>query len=124
MSRISSATDSAFALRGTLARLDRNGDGVLSREELEADERPGILSVAADDSDASDTQTALGNIIAMLMESPASGSPKQLGSGISLMVPAAGAGSDIGITLDSDLQAAMDAYRGTYGQNDIGEEAA
>ncbi|KQV63908.1 hypothetical protein [Rhizobium sp. Root1220] len=43
MSHVLSATDTSYAYLGTLSRLDTNGDGMLSRGERAADEKPGIL---------------------------------------------------------------------------------
>lgn len=119
MSHVSSISNSSYAFRGTLSRLDKNGDGVLSREELAAAQDPGIFAEESDtDTDGMDTsQTALGNIIAMLMQSPPDGGVSN--AGITMMSPSAGQG---GV---SDLQSAMDAvYRNTYGQFDMDSLAA
>ncbi len=122
MSHVSSVSNSSYAFRGTLSRLDANGDGVLSRGELAADQQPGILEQDSTDDSAVGQQAALSNIIAMLMTSPADGKPSQ-DLGISVMLPGVTANAVAGATVDPDLQAALDAYRVTYGQYDISSAA-
>ncbi|MDM9629165.1 hypothetical protein QTL95_25065 [Rhizobium sp. S152] len=48
MSQISSVGNTSYAYLATLSRLDTNGDGVLSRSERAADEKPGIMEQLAD----------------------------------------------------------------------------
>ncbi len=115
MSHVSSLSNSSFALRGTLARFDTNGDGVLSREEIAASQSPGIFGEDSNDDGLDSSQAALGNIIATLMQSPATGKPET--SAASVVLSGVNAGTNV--VVDPDLQAAMDAYRGTYGQYDM-----
>jgi hypothetical protein len=116
MSHISSISSSSYAFHGTLSRLDTNGDGVLSQEEIQASERPGILGEDGDDSTNSgsgNSQAALSNIIALLIQSAPNGKQEAYG--------AATPGSS---ATDSGLEIASDAYRGTYGQYDVSTMAA
>ncbi|MFT4001778.1 MAG: hypothetical protein QM684_16175 [Rhizobium sp.] len=109
MSHVSSISASSYPYRGTLSRLDSNGDGVLSREEREADERPGILE--ADDTEGSGadgSNSALGGLMAKLMQLPASGAKSQ----------------ETNVAFDLDLLSPMDAYNSTYGQYDADSIAA
>lgn len=48
MSQISSVGNTSYAYLATLSRLDTNGDGVLSRSERAADEKPGIMEQLSD----------------------------------------------------------------------------
>ncbi|WP_112797070.1 hypothetical protein [Rhizobium sp. SYY.PMSO] len=113
MSHVSSISASSYPYRGTLSRLDSNGDGVLSREEREADERPGILE--ADDTEGSGadgSNSALGGLMAKLMQLPGAGT-------------ASGAKSqETNVAFDLDLLSPMDAYNSTYGQYDADSIAA
>lgn len=120
MSHVSSLSKSSVPLRGTLARLDTNGDGVLSREEMQAGQNPGILGEDSNADGLDRSQAALGNIIATLMQTPAIG-----GSAMSATsVTAPGVGISMGVPTDPDMQVALDAYRGTYGQYDVNNMAA
>jgi len=110
MSHVSSTSNSTYPYRGTLSRLDANGDGVLSREEREADERPGILETDAIDS--SNANGALGSLIAKLMQLPNGGATTTSKS------PEADSAYDL------DLLTPMDAYNSTYGQYDVDNMAA
>jgi hypothetical protein len=105
MSHVSSVVTSTYAYRGTLARLDTNGDGVLSREEIAAGERPGLLADQGTASDAT-ASTALSGLIAKLMQLPSNGKTDLKSS--QLMQPGAAAGTQ--------SQVSYDLYRGTYGQ--------
>lgn len=112
MSHVSSISNSSYAYRGTLSRLDANGDGVLSQEEREADERPGIFETdpSADGSDG--TSSALSSLMAKLMQMPSAGATV---TGKSLETNSA---------FDIDLLTPMDAYNSTYGQYDVDSAAA
>jgi hypothetical protein len=120
MSHVSSLSKSSFPLRGTLARLDTNGDGVLSREELAASQTPGILGEDSNADGLDRSQAALGSIIATLMQTPATGG---LATSTTSVTPP-GVGVSMGVPTDPDMQVAMDAYRGTYGQYDLSDIAA
>jgi hypothetical protein len=116
MSHVSSLSNSSYALRGTLSRLDTNGDGVLSREEIAAGQRPGIFGESTNNDITDSSQSVLGNIIAVMMQSvPASGARAS-------NAPATLPGTSNGVAVDADLQVAMDAYRGTYGQYDSNDQ--
>jgi len=111
MSHVSSITSSSYPYRGTLSRLDSNGDGVLSQEERQADERPGILETDAVADGDDDTNNALGSLMAKLMQLPTAGSTSKK--------PADASNSD-----NIDLLTPMAAYNSTYGQYDIDSMAA
>lgn len=117
MAHVSSLTASSYPYRGTLLRLDTNGDGMLSREELAADQRPGLLAMAAD-TQSSSSNAGISNLVAKLMQLPTDG--KTDVSQPDLMQPGTDAGSDDNV----DTQAAMDLYRGTYGQYALDDIAA
>jgi len=118
MAHVSSLTNSSYPYRGTLLRLDTNGDGMLSREELAADQRPGLLAVAAGTESSSSSNAGISNLVAKLMQLPTDGKT-DVGQP-DLMQPGADAGSGD----DVDTQAAMDLYRGTYGQYAFDDVAA
>ena len=107
---------SSYPYRGTLLRLDANGDGVLSREEIAADQRPGIMATSADEQSSDASNGALGSLIAKLMQLPTSGKTDLKGT--ELMQPGAAE------TTDADSPAAMDLYLGTYGQYALDDMAA
>jgi hypothetical protein len=111
MSHVSSMANSSYPYRGTLSRLDENGDGLLSRQELAAGQRPGILETDANDGTL---DGPLSSLMAKLMQLPSSG--KTDSTKLSLMQPGSASAS---VQTDADLQAAMDAYRATYGQYDV-----
>jgi hypothetical protein len=112
MSHVSSVSNSSYPYRATLSRLDANDDGVLSREEREADERPGILE-ADPDADSSDgTSSALSSLMAKLMQMPSSSAT------------ATGKSLETSTSFDLDLLTPMDAYNSTYGQYDVDNMAA
>ena len=115
-----SISNSSYPYRGTLIRLDENGDGLLSREEIAADQRPGLLAASADKQSSDDHSGngtgALGNLIAKLMQLPPDGNAAL--ETTDLMQP--GTGSDA----DTGTQTAMDLYRGTYGQYALDDMAA
>ncbi|PZM17006.1 hypothetical protein [Rhizobium tubonense] len=109
MSHVSSLANSSYPYRGTLSRLDENGDGLLSRQELAAGQRPGLLETDANDENDGTLDGPLSSLMAKLMQLPSSIKPDQ--AKISLMQPSA--------STDADLQTAIDAYRGTYGQYEM-----
>ncbi|MBB6483241.1 hypothetical protein [Rhizobium lusitanum] len=108
MSHVSSVSNSSYPYRGTLARLDTNGDGMLSGEEREAGERPGIFQQNADNSSADSSGSAMSDLMAKLLQLPNSD------------VAARAKQSETHI----DLFSPMDAYNNTYGQYDIDNMAA
>jgi len=110
MSHVSSTSNSTYPYRGTLSRLDANGDGVLSREEREADERPGILETDAIDN--GNANGALGSLMAKLMQLPSGGATT------------ASKSPEANSAFDLDLLTQMDAYNSTYGQYDVDSMAA
>jgi hypothetical protein len=118
MSHVSSITNSSYPYRGTLVRLDANGDGVLSREEIAADQRPGLLSVSVGNQSADSGTGATSNLLAKLMQLPGNG--KTDVKTAELMQPGTAASEDEGV----DTQAAMDLYLGTYGQYAMDDMAA
>ncbi len=111
MSHVSVST-SSYPYRGTLLRLDANGDGLLSREEIAADQRPGIMANDIDEQPSvSTSSSALVSLVAKLMQIPSNG------NGASLLGSAASADSE------SDAQP-TDIYRNTYGQYTLDDMAA
>ncbi|WP_026283060.1 hypothetical protein [Rhizobium sp. 2MFCol3.1] len=99
MNRISSAVDTSYAYLGTLSRLDSNGDGVLSRSERAADEKPGILSVASQSHGAQEAPKLSNGVLAFMMSARQTGA---LSSG-----------------LDGQANSANVLYKNTYGQYDL-----
>ncbi len=103
MTRIASVSDTSYAYLATLSRLDTNGDGVLSRGERAADEKPGILKQLSEDPDARQAPKFSGGMLEFMMEtrqnSPANFYPQ--------------ASQPEGDDTSSDL------YRNTYGQYDL-----
>src|ERR1700710_2044689 len=83
MSHVSSLANSSYPYRGTLSRLDENGDGLLSRQELAAGQRPGLIE--ADVSDDGTLDGPLSSLMAKLMQLPSSG--KTDSNKLSLMQP-------------------------------------
>ncbi|MQB43642.1 hypothetical protein [Rhizobium sp. ICMP 5592] len=112
MSHVSSVSNSSYPYRATLSRLDANGDGVLSREEREADERPGILETDPNADGSDGTSSAVSNLMAKLMQMPGAG------------VTATGKSLETNSAFDLDLLTPMDAYNSTYGQYDVDSVAA
>lgn len=110
MSHVSSTSNSSYPYRGTLSRLDANGDGVLSRDEREAGQRPGILE--EDNSGNDGSGNALGSLMAKLMQLPSSDTASKT------RLP------ESNIAFDMDLLSPMDAYSSTYGQYDVDSMAA
>ncbi|CAN7223913.1 hypothetical protein LJR251_000774 [Rhizobium rhizogenes] len=112
MSHVSSISNSSYPYRATLSRLDANDDGVLSREEREADERPGILEADSNADGGDGTSSALSNLMAKLMQMPSGDAT------------AASKSLETNSAFDLDLLTPMDAYNSTYGQYDVDNMAA
>jgi hypothetical protein len=112
MSHVSSISNSSYPYRATLSRLDANDDGVLSREEREADERPGILEADSNAEGSDGTSSALSSLMAKLMQMP---SGDAMATSKTLETHSA---------FDLDLLTPMDAYNSTYGQYDVDNLAA
>ncbi len=112
MSHVSSVSNSSYPYRGTLARLDANGDGMLSGEEREAGQRPGILQANANSGTSDGSNNALSSLMAKLLQMPSADTASQA------KLP--------GHTtaFDMDLMSPMDAYSSTYGQYDADSMAA
>ncbi|WFS01826.1 hypothetical protein [Rhizobium tumorigenes] len=110
MSHVSVST-SSYPYRGTLLRLDANGDGLLSREEIAADQRPGIMANDIDEQPSVSSSSALVSLVAKLMQIPSNG------NGASLLGSTASADSE------NDAQP-TDIYRNTYGQYTLDDMAA
>ncbi|GAA3078296.1 hypothetical protein GCM10010520_26780 [Rhizobium viscosum] len=110
MTVLSSVSDISYAYLATLSRLDTNGDGVLSRTERAADQKPGIIREFLQEGDADNTQ------------------PKYPSSLVALMMEYGDNGSATGTTVPYALQQvvagaddqAMQIYRNTYGEFDLG----
>ena len=106
---ISSTPDVSYAYLATLSRLDANGDGVLSRTERAADEKPGIIREFLEDGDAPDTKpNHSSNLAALMMEY------QDNGSAISTAIPYAL--QQLAPVADDQ---AMQIYRNTYGEFDL-----
>lgn len=115
MSHIASITNSTYPYRGTLSRLDTNGDGLLSRSELAAEDKPGLLSTdSADDSDDAldSSSSALDSFVAKLLQLPSAG-------GSSSNVPNL---TQTGAASDEASPSAL--YQATYGQYSMEDMAA
>lgn len=112
MSHVSSASNSSYPYRGTLSRLDSNGDGVLSREEREAGDRPGILEDNDGGSSSDGSGNAMGSLMAKLMQLPSADTSSKAKL------------SETNTAFDVDLLSPMDAYNSTYGQYDVDSIAA
>jgi hypothetical protein len=107
MSHISSTSHSAYPYRGTLSRLDKNGDGMLSNGELEAASKPGMLSNGSggDTNDGLDSSTsALNSFVAKLLQLPSVGSSSD------------DAGDLVQASAASETASSADLYQATYGQ--------
>jgi hypothetical protein len=100
MSRVSSVLDTSYAYLATLSRLDSNGDGVLSRGERAADEKPGILTEMGQGDQTQELAPKLSNgVLAFMMGT------RQIGN------------SNSGFH-NQDNSADI-LYRNTYGQYDL-----
>ncbi|NLS03000.1 hypothetical protein HGP14_06390 [Rhizobium sp. P32RR-XVIII] len=100
MTHISPVSETSYAYLATLSRLDTNGDGVLSRGERAAEEKPGILKRLSDDDTARQSRsTATSDVLALMMN---------LGQ-----VSSSDESSPVGAS-----DRASELYRRTYGQYD------
>lgn len=110
MTALSSVSDISYAYLATLSRLDANGDGVLSRTERAADEKPGIIrEFLENDDDAGNRQPKYpSSLVALVMEY------RDNGSATGMAVPYALQQ----VVPDADDQA-MQVYRNTYGEFDL-----
>ncbi|WP_244619113.1 hypothetical protein [Rhizobium sp. 18055] len=100
MSRVSSVLDTSYAYLATLSRLDSNGDGVLSRGERAADEKPGILVETSQGDDTQELAPKLSNgVLAFMMAT------RQVGN------------SNSGYQSQGSVSDVL--YRNTYGQYDM-----
>lgn len=109
MTSTPSVSDTSYAYLATLSRLDANGDGVLSRGERAADEKPGIIKELLEADTTSDTQPKFsGSLIALMMDTRDSGTA----SSIAVPYPLQQAAP----TTDNQSD---DLYRKTYGQFDF-----
>lgn len=109
MTTLSSVSDISYAYLATLSRLDANGDGVLSRTERAADQKPGIIREFLEEDDSGNSQ------------------PKYPSSLVALMMDYGDNGSGVPYALqqvapDADDQATQ-IYRNTYGEFDFGVAA-
>ncbi|MBB3591886.1 preprotein translocase subunit SecD [Rhizobium sp. BK529] len=110
MIHLSSVSDVSYAYLATLTRLDANGDGVLSRSERAADQKPGIIREFLEVDDAGSAQTQYrSNLAALMMEYQDNGS--LTGSTVPYALQQ--------ITPDANDQP-MQVYRNTYGEFDFG----
>jgi hypothetical protein len=114
MSHVSSLANSSYPYLGTLSRLDQNGDGLLSQQELAAGQLPGLLATNANNVNDGTLDSPLSSLMAKLMQLPSSG--KTDSTKLSLMHPGSASGS---VQTNADFLAATDAYRATYGQYDL-----
>lgn len=104
-----SVSDSSYAYLATLSRLDANGDGVLSRGERAADEKPGIIRELLEDDKTSETQPKFsGSLVALMMDTRESSTANS----IAVPYPLQQAASTTNNQPD-------DLYRNTYGQFDF-----
>ncbi|WP_172643244.1 hypothetical protein [Rhizobium leguminosarum] len=109
MTSTTSVSDTSYAYLATLSRLDANGDGVLSRGERAADEKPGIIKELLEEDNTSETQPKFsGSLIALMMDSRDSG----MASSIAVPYPLQQTAPTTGDQPD-------DLYRNTYGQFDF-----
>ena len=105
MTSTTSVSDTSYAYLATLSRLDANGDGVLSRGERAADEKPGIIKELLDEDNTRETQPKFsGSLIALMMDSR--------DSSIGVPYPLQQTAPTTGDQPD-------DLYRNTYGQFDF-----
>ncbi|MBW9053022.1 hypothetical protein [Rhizobium mesosinicum] len=113
MTALSSVPDISYAYLATLSRLDANGDGVLSRTERAADEKPGIIREFLEDGDADNSAPKYpSSLVALMMEYSDSGSASRTAVPYALQQ----------LAPDADDQA-MQIYRNTYGEFDLGAAA-
>ncbi|EJT07338.1 hypothetical protein RCCGE510_01575 [Rhizobium sp. CCGE 510] len=109
MTSTTSVSGTSYAYLATLSRLDANGDGVLSRGERAADQKPGIIKELLDEDKTSETQPKFsGSLIALMMDSRDSG----MAASIAVPYPLQQTAPTTGDRSD-------DLYRNTYGQFDF-----
>lgn len=109
MTALSSVSDISYAYLATLSRLDANGDGVLSRTERAADEKPGIIREFLENDDAGNAQPKYpASLAALVMEYSDNGSVTGMAVPYALQQ----------VVPDADDQA-MQVYRNTYGEFDL-----
>lgn len=109
MTRTTSVSNTSYAYLATLSRLDSNGDGVLSRGERAADEKPGILKELLEQDAGSETQPRFsGSLIALMMDTRDSGTTSSIAVPYPLQQTAPTVGNQ-----------SEDLYRNTYGQFDF-----
>ena len=105
-----SAANSSYPYRGTLLRLDANGDGLLSRQELAVDQRPGLMAQSAEKQSSNAVNNgALVSLMAKLMQLP-------VDSRADVRLATNQSGTPTSTDADAETKASMDLYRGTYGQ--------
>lgn len=100
MSRVSSVADTSYAYLATLSRLDTNGDGMLSRSERAADEKPGILKQLSENDASQEVSPKLSNGV------------------LSFMMGSRSVGSVDFFSQDTD-DTTSSVYQNTYGQYDL-----
>ncbi|OWV76082.1 hypothetical protein ATY77_05820 [Rhizobium sp. R634] len=109
MTRTTSVSDTSYAYLATLSRLDANGDGVLSRGERAADEKPGIIKEILEEDQASDAQPKFsGSLVALMMDTRHS----DVANSIAVPYPLQQTAPSTGDQSDA-------LYRNTYGQFDF-----
>jgi hypothetical protein len=109
MTALSSVSDISYAYLATLSRLDANGDGVLSRTERAAEEKPGIIREFLEDDDADNAQPKYpSSLVALMMEYRDNGSAA--GTAVPYALQQFAPGGD---------DQAMQIYRNTYGEFDL-----
>ena len=109
MTRTTSVSDTSYAYLATLSRLDANGDGVLSRGERAADEKPGIIKEILEEDQTSDAQPKFsGSLVALMMDTRHS----DVGNSIAVPYPLQQTAPSTGDQSDA-------LYRNTYGQFDF-----
>jgi len=109
MTALSSVSDISYAYLATLSRLDANGDGVLSRTERAADEKPGIIREFLENDNAGNMQPKYpSSLVALVMEYSDNGSATSMAVPYALQQ----------VVPDADDQA-MQVYRNTYGEFDL-----
>ena len=99
MSRVSSVSDTSYAYLATLSRLDTNGDGVLSRGERAADDKPGILKQLGEDGTQEFAPRLSDGVLQFMMATRESGS--------------------VNFYQQSQQNTSYDLYNSTYGQYDL-----
>jgi hypothetical protein len=119
MSHVSSILNSTYPYRGTLSRLDANGDGMLSQGEIAAGQRPGLLSLNSADTSLDTTSSPLTSFVAKLLQLPSDGkSDTKTSTLLQPDAPSADASSE------ADAQTPADLYQATYGQYAMDDIAA